>query len=65
MPYKNWAAGQPDGENSPHGNCLILSHLDGFKWHDVECQSDNLRYICEKKGKHYTISNYEPYNIYD
>lgn len=47
--YSNWAAGQPDGENTP-GNCIILSHVDGFKWHDVDCKFDNLRYICEKKG---------------
>jgi Lectin C-type domain len=47
--YRNWAAGQPDGELSPE-NCIILSHVDGFKWHDVGCQSDYLRYICEKKG---------------
>jgi len=47
--YENWAAGQPNGQNNP-GNCLMLSHVDGFKWHDIGCQSDNLRYICEKKG---------------
>jgi hypothetical protein len=47
--YSNWEAGQPDGLNSP-GNCIVLSHLDGYKWNDVGCQSDKLRYICEKKG---------------
>lgn len=48
--YTNWAAGQPDSTLSP-GNCVVLSYADGFKWHDVGCKSENLRYICEKKGK--------------
>lgn len=52
--YTNWAAGQPNSPLSP-GNCIILNHVDGFKWHDVGagCQSDELRYICEKKGRNY------------
>jgi Lectin C-type domain len=50
--YLNWAVGQPDSENSPGpGNCIMLSYVDGFKWHDADCQSEKLRYICEQKGK--------------
>jgi len=62
--YSNWAAGQPDGELSP-GNCIILSHVDGFKWHDVGCQSDNLRYICEKKGRKLIVNKFKTCIIND
>jgi len=46
--YSSWASGQP---NDGSKGCIILSHADGFKWDNVECQPENLRYICEKKGK--------------
>jgi hypothetical protein len=53
-PFSNWAPGQPDNgaaENATQQDCVALNSSDSYLWHDVDCRSNSLRYICEKSGE--------------
>lgn len=46
--YTNFGSSQINGSTT--GYCLVMNYLDEFKWYETGCQTENLRYICEKKG---------------
>jgi len=47
--YTNWGSGEPNNGLSP-GNCVALGYEIGFRWYDLGCKNQQLKYICEKKG---------------
>jgi Lectin C-type domain len=53
-PFSNWAPGQPDNgasENATQQDCVALNSSDSYLWHDFDCKTNSLRYICEKRGE--------------
>jgi len=52
-PYYNWASGQPDDGaalNLTDQNCVVLDNANSYKWHDLGCTADQLRFVCEERG---------------
>ena len=44
LTYTNWAPGEP---NIASEQCLTLSRLDNYAWHNMNCENDIQCYICE------------------
>jgi hypothetical protein len=59
-PFSNWAPGQPDNganENVTNQDCVALNNSDSYLWHDVDCLSNSMRYICEERGIYNFMQN--------
>ncbi|XP_055313528.1 perlucin-like protein [Sitodiplosis mosellana] len=54
MVFNNWGyymgGQQPDKEDE---HCVLLYHMDNFRWHDFPCTDDN-HVICEKSSEYLT-----------